>query len=113
MKRDTLLTIKLPTAAGRMEDYAVREPKEFVRPKRPFTRQALAASAKSPEDYASVYDRILSQVREPVIIHWLGEMFDPALNGYWGAADHTIAMRTALDIVNAHAAKVDGVKISL
>ena len=50
--------------------------------------RALANAAKGPEDYARVYDRILSQVREPVIIHWLGEMFDPALAGYWGAADH-------------------------
>ena len=50
--------------------------------------RALAASAKSPDDYATVYDRILSQVKQPVIIHWLGEMFDPALAGYWGKSDH-------------------------
>src|SRR5207302_819359 len=50
---------------------------------------------------------------EPVIIHWLGEMFDPALAGYWGSADHMQAMKTAVAIINAHAAKVDGVKISL
>jgi Protein of unknown function (DUF993) len=225
------LTIKLPVASGRLEEYAVREPKEFGRPKRPFTRKALAAahvvadalsskepwldaaldwdatlayrrhlwswgfgiaeamdtaqrgmgldwptslelirrtvaeggglvasgagtdhlppgahplpaiiaayeeqcaaierlggriilmasralaaSAKSPEDYARVYDRILSQVREPVIIHWLGEMFDPALAGYWGAADHYAAMDTCLAVLARHAAKVDGIKISL
>src|SRR5207302_1947313 len=53
--------------------------------------RALAACAKSPEDYARVYDRILSQVKEPVIIHWLGEMFDPALEGYWGRKDHAAA----------------------
>ena len=40
------------------------------------------------DDYAKVYGRILSQVKEPVIIHWLGEMFDPALEGYWGHRDH-------------------------
>ena len=75
--------------------------------------RALAASAKSPDDYARVYDRILSQVREPVIIHWLGEMFDPALEGYWGAKDHTAAMETCLAVLQKHAAKVDGLKVSL
>src|SRR5437762_5847646 len=231
MKRDTILSIKLPTAAGQTEDYAVREPKQFERPKRPFTRRALAAahvvadplsskepwldaaidwdatlayrrhlwswgfgiaeamdtaqrgmgldwrnsleligrtvaegggfvasgagtdhlpagahpldriiaayeeqcaaieklggriilmasralaaSAKSPDDYARVYDRILSQVREPVIIHWLGEMFDPALEGYWGAKDHTAAMETCLAVLAKNSAKVDGIKIAL
>ena len=75
--------------------------------------RALAACARSPDDYARVYARILSQVREPVMIHWLGEMFDPALTGYWGAADHWPAMDTALEVINAHADKIDGVKISL
>jgi hypothetical protein len=75
--------------------------------------RALARVAQSPADYERVYGRVLSQVREPVLIHWLGEMFDPALAGYWGAADHMAAMETAVSIVNAHAAKVDGVKISL
>ena len=239
MKRDTLLTIKLPDANGRLEDYAVREPKRFERPKRPFTRKALAAahvvadplstkepwldaaidwdatlayrrhlwswgfgiaeamdtaqrgmgldwtnslelirrtvkegggfvasgagtdhlpagvhpvaeiigayeeqcaaierlggriilmasralaaSAKSPDDYARVYDRILSQVKEPVIIHWLGEMFDPALEGYWlgdagrrgGHSEHHAAMDVCLGVLAKNAAKVDGIKISL
>ncbi len=75
--------------------------------------RALAHAAKGPEDYAKVYDRILTQVREPVILHWLGEMFDPALAGYWGATDHMAAMETCLAIVSDNAAKVDGVKISL
>ncbi|MBI5911334.1 MAG: dihydrodipicolinate synthase family protein [Betaproteobacteria bacterium] len=75
--------------------------------------RALAAAAKTPEDYAHVYGRILRQVREPVIIHWLGEMFDPALAGYWGAVDHAAAMETCLSIMNDNAAKIDGVKISL
>jgi hypothetical protein len=75
--------------------------------------RALAAAAQGPDDYARVYDRILSQVREPVIIHWLGDMFDPALSGYWGSKDDLVAMETATGIINAHAAKVDGVKISL
>ena len=75
--------------------------------------RALAHAARSPDDYARVYDRILSVVRQPVIIHWLGEMFDPALAGYWGNADHLAAMETAIDVINSHASKIDGVKISL
>ena len=75
--------------------------------------RALAAAAKSPDDYARVYGRILSQVRQPVILHWLGEMFDPALLGYWGRADHEAAMDVCLDVIAAHADKVDGIKISL
>jgi hypothetical protein len=75
--------------------------------------RALAAAARSPEDYAEVYGRILGQVREPVVIHWLGEMFDPALAGYWGAADHWQAMETCLEVLEANAAKIDGIKISL
>ena len=231
MKRDTLLTIKLPSTNGRLEDYAVREPKSFKRPSKPFTRKALAAahvvadplstkepwldaaidwdatlayrrhlwswgmgiaeamdtaqrgmgldwknsleliqrtvaegggdvasgagtdhlppgvhpidriiaayeeqcaaiekvggriilmasralaaSAKSPDDYGRVYDRILSQVKQPVIIHWLGEMFDPALEGYWGAKEHDTARDTCLAVLTKNAAKVDGIKISL
>jgi hypothetical protein len=75
--------------------------------------RALARIARSPADYERVYDRILSQARQPVIIHWLGEMFDPALAGYWGSSDHMAAMDTAVGIINAHASKVDGVKVSL
>jgi hypothetical protein len=75
--------------------------------------RALAKVAKGPDDYLRVYDRILRQVRQPVIIHWLGEMFDPALAGYWGADDHLAAMDTCLQVISAHADKVDGVKISL
>ena len=75
--------------------------------------RALAACARSPEDYGRVYDCILSQVKEPVIIHWLGEMFDPALQGYWGKRDHVEAMGVCLDILSRHSAKVDGIKISL
>jgi hypothetical protein len=232
MKRDTILTIKLPRG-DRLEDYAVREPKEFSKPAKPFTRKALAAAhvvaeplstkepwieaaidwdatlayrrhlwswgfgvaeamdtaqrgmgldwpnsllliektikeskgipgaevwsgagtdhvsntdlagviaayeeqcaaieklggriilmasralaacARSPEDYARVYDRILGQARQPVIIHWLGEMFDPALEGYWGQRDHYAAMETCLAVLEKNNSKVDGIKISL
>ncbi|MEO8683367.1 MAG: dihydrodipicolinate synthase family protein [Devosia sp.] len=75
--------------------------------------RALAAAAKSPDDYARVYGRILSQVRQPVIMHWLGEMFDPALAGYWGNIDHDTAMDVCLDVIAANAKNVDGIKISL
>ena len=75
--------------------------------------RALAQVARSAADYERVYDRILSQVREPVILHWLGDMFDPALAGYWGSTDTRVAMEVALGVINRHAAKVDGVKVSL
>ena len=75
--------------------------------------RALAKAARSPDDYARVYGRILDQVKEPVIIHWLGEMFDPALDGYWGHKDHMKAMEVAVDVIASNPAKVDGVKISL
>jgi hypothetical protein len=75
--------------------------------------RALAASAKSPEDYGKVYDRILSQVKEPVVIHWLGEMFDPALEGYWGKKDHLAAMEVCLSVLQSNSSKVDGIKVSL
>jgi hypothetical protein len=75
--------------------------------------RALARIAKSGADYEAVYGRILRQLREPVIIHWLGDMFDPQLRGYWGTTDIDKAMETALAVIEAHAAKIDGVKISL
>jgi hypothetical protein len=75
--------------------------------------RALARAARSPADYTRVYGRILRQAKEPVILHWLGEMFDPALAGYWGSGDHLAAMETCLAIIEENAAKVDGVKISL
>ena len=75
--------------------------------------RALVKAARNSDDYAKVYGRILGQVRKPVIIHWLGDMFDPALAGYWGSADHARAMEVALDVIADNAAKVDGVKISL
>ena len=75
--------------------------------------RALARAARGPEDYVRVYGRIVSQAKAPVIIHWLGEMFDPSLEGYWGRADHTEAMDVCFDIIADHADKVDGIKISL
>ncbi|HXE21022.1 MAG TPA: dihydrodipicolinate synthase family protein [Rhodoferax sp.] len=75
--------------------------------------RALARVAKSPADYERVYDRVLRQAKRPVVLHWLGDMFDPALSGYWGAKDVDAAMDTALGIIAANAGKVDGIKISL
>jgi hypothetical protein len=75
--------------------------------------RALAASASSADDYFRVYERVLSQVRQPAIIHWLGDMFDPALAGYWGSDDLNVASETCLAVIAANAAKVDGIKVSL
>jgi hypothetical protein len=75
--------------------------------------RALAECARSPDQYGLVYDRLLSQVREPVILHWLGDMFDPALAGYWGHDALDEAMDVAVEVINRNAAKIDGVKVSL
>ncbi len=75
--------------------------------------RALARVATSPADYEKVYSRVLSQAKQPVVLHWLGDMFDPALKGYWGSNDVDAAMNTALNVINAHPDKVDGIKISL
>nr|WP_294693523.1 dihydrodipicolinate synthase family protein [uncultured Friedmanniella sp.] len=75
--------------------------------------RALAHVARTPEDYRYVYDTLLSEVSEPVILHWLGPMFDPALAGYWGSGDVPAATATFTGLVRDHAAKVDGVKVSL
>jgi hypothetical protein len=76
--------------------------------------RALAACAKGPDDYERVYGRILGQVKQPVILHWLGDMFDPALAGYWGYKDDLdAAMDVCLRVIRANADKVDGIKISL
>jgi hypothetical protein len=75
--------------------------------------RTLAVCAKSPDDYLEVYARVLGQVRQKVIIHWLGDMFDPALAGYWGHADLDRAMDVCLAMLEANAAKIDGIKISL
>jgi hypothetical protein len=73
----------------------------------------LAAVAAGPDDYHRVYGELLAQSREPVILHWLGEMFDPALAGYWGSADVGEATASLLALIRDHADKVDGVKVSL
>ena len=75
--------------------------------------RALTAVARGPDDYARVYDRILSQASGKVILHWLGDMFDPALKGYWGSDDFETALDTVVVIIERHAGKVEGIKISL
>jgi hypothetical protein len=73
----------------------------------------LAAVARSAEDYLQVYSTLLAQATRPVILHWLGEMFDPQLSGYWGSTDIPTATSTFLDLIKEHGARVDGVKVSL
>jgi hypothetical protein len=75
--------------------------------------RALAALARGPGDYHHVYDRVLRQASRPVIVHWLGPAFDPALQGYWGHTDLDAAAGCLLQIVTEHAGRVDGVKVSL
>lgn len=75
--------------------------------------RALVRVAKSPEDYVKVYSRVLAEADHPVILHWLGDMFDPALKGYWGGDGFDSTMQTALQVIDANVPKVDGIKISL
>lgn len=75
--------------------------------------RALARVATSADDYSYVYGRLLKQASQPVILHWLGDMFDPQLKGYWGSNNIDQAMETALSVINANPEKVDGIKISL
>ncbi len=113
-------TDHLPPAAGLTLDDVIRAYEEqiaFVEGQGGriilMASRALVLAARSPDDYLRVYDRILSQVKQKVILHWLGEMFDPALQGYWGRDDHDAAMDVCVDLINSHAAKVEGIKISL
>lgn len=73
----------------------------------------LAALATGPDDYLAVYGRLLEQVGSPVILHWLGTAFDPALHGYWGSPDIPAASETVLALIRAHPGRVDGIKVSL
>ena len=73
----------------------------------------LAAVARGADDYLQVYAAVLGRATRPVILHWLGEMFDPQLSGYWGSTDVATATGSFLDLIREHSAKVDGVKVSL
>lgn len=75
--------------------------------------RALAKAAKGPEDYLSVYERIISQYNGKIILHWLGDMFDPSLNGYWGCSNDSDAMAVVVDLIKSNVNKIDGIKISL
>ncbi|PYE24000.1 uncharacterized protein DUF993 [Rhizobium sp. PP-CC-3A-592] len=75
--------------------------------------RALARIARSADDYAKVYGRILSQTEDKVVLHWLGDMFDPQLRGYWGSTDFEPALDCALRIISENERKVEGIKISL
>jgi hypothetical protein len=75
--------------------------------------RALCAVARHADDYASVYASVVSQILQPVILHWLGPMFDPALEGYWSTRDISVAMENFLGVIHAHSGKIDGIKISL
>jgi hypothetical protein len=75
--------------------------------------RALARAARSPDDYLRVYGTVLRQIRRPVILHWLGDMFDPQLAGYWGSSDIAAAMELCLTVVREYRSKIDGIKISL
>ncbi|HEX3814915.1 MAG TPA: dihydrodipicolinate synthase family protein [Mycobacteriales bacterium] len=75
--------------------------------------RALAATARDAADYHHVYGTILRQVGNPVILHWLGPMFDPALGGYWGSADLDQATESVLQLIADHADRIDGIKVSL
>ncbi|WP_047867443.1 dihydrodipicolinate synthase family protein [Nocardiopsis sp. RV163] len=75
--------------------------------------RALAAVASGPDDYAKVYADLLGRADQPVILHWLGTAFDPALAGYWGFADPAEAIEPVAALIAEHAAKVEGIKVSL
>ena len=75
--------------------------------------RALVQVAKSPDDYVKVYSRVLAEADHPVVLHWLGDMFDPALQGYWGSNEFSSTMETALTVIRENVTKVDGIKISL
>ena len=112
-------TDQLLVPAGSLEDVtkAYLEQVEFVEAAGSqvimMASRQLAAIARSAEDYLQVYATVLAQASRPVILHWLGEMFDPQLSGYWGSTDIPTATRTFLDLINEHRADVDGVKVSL
>lgn len=73
----------------------------------------LARLGRSSDDYGRVYGRVLANLSRPAVIHWLGDMFDPQLAGYWGSTDLDRAMDVLLEIVQTSRSKVEGIKLSL
>jgi hypothetical protein len=108
-----------PAAPATLEDVADAYAAQVAHVERCGGRVVLMASralcriARGAEDYVTVYGRLIGEAQAPVILHWLGEAFDPALSGYWGSRDRAAATETFLALVAAHAARIDGVKVSL
>ncbi len=75
--------------------------------------RALARCARSPDDYLALYGRLLRDLSQPVVLHWLGEMFDPALAGYWGSGDLASALDTVATLIRDNVKHVEGIKVSL
>jgi dihydrodipicolinate synthase/N-acetylneuraminate lyase len=75
--------------------------------------RALAASARSADDYLEVYEQLLKLADRPVVLHWLGEAFDPALRGYWGSADFGVAADTVVELIERSGGQVGGIKLSV
>ena len=75
--------------------------------------RALAASTQSSQDYLDVYTEVIERADEPVMLHWLGEAFDPALRGYWGSEDFAAAADTVLELIRRADGKISGVKLSV
>jgi hypothetical protein len=73
----------------------------------------LAAAARSPEEYLAVYDEVIASSSRPLLIHWLGEAFDPSLADYWGAKDPWTAAETVLEMVASHPGDLSGIKLSV
>ena len=108
-----------PTAQATLEDVERAYAEQMAHVERAGGRiilmasRALCRSARGAEDYLCVYGRLIRQARDKIILHWLGEAFDPALGGYWGSRDVTTATNTFLDLIKDHGARIDGVKVSL
>ena len=107
------------SAATSLDDVAAAYEEQLAHVERCGGRAILMASralcrvARSADDYRRVYGRLIDQASDKVILHWLGDMFDPHLAGYWGSSDVTTAMRTVLALIGDHRDRIDGIKISL
>jgi hypothetical protein len=106
----------VPTTLGEIEK-AYREQCEWIEAAGGqvvlMASRALCRTARSAEDYLAVYGRVLQSLERPAILHWLGDMFDPQLEGYWGSADLDVATETVVELIGAHASRIDGIKMSL
>ena len=75
--------------------------------------RAFPAIGAGSDIYHDVYRSLIDGAAEPVILHWLGDMFDPALSGYWGKSDVAEASDFVLKLIAENPGQVDGIKISL